>query len=322
MTVPDLSNGGGAPPKVVTTKATELRDPGVAHSATATATEEVKPATARSISARMGTSRPTPVIDSFLTELGCPVLEGRAGGAPSGEESRGRKPMLQSHMDLGTASKSPPLSATALPPISLDSGRPSPRSSFSSPSDYYKFPPAPPKVSSEAIAVVVETKPGPAQTGNGVDVGHNTATSEATVKVSGEAEKPASTTESKETQHPKAAEGLKSEGEGEQQSQPPAPTRRSRDPCRVPYATTCSCELEEDEEIARVKRKAPAPPPVLPRLLLPRAFSILKRCPSCDRRFHETHSERDRVACVMEEHWACVVHLCLTGRIEAAFADE
>lgn len=157
------------------------------------------------------------------------------------------------------ASKSPPLSATALPPISLDSGRPSPRSSFSSPSDYYKFPPAPPKVSSEAIAVVVETKPGPAQTGNGVDVGHDTATSEATVKVSGEAEKPASTTKSKETQHPKAAEGLKSEGEGGQQSQPPAPTRRSRDPCRVPYATTCSCELE-DEEIVSSPHSPPSKP--------------------------------------------------------------
>lgn len=100
-TLPDSVNGGEALPEVVTSKAAEPSDPDVAHSATATTAEEVKPATI-SLPARMGTSSPTPAIDAFLSELGCPVVGGGSAGTPSGEESRGRKPMLQSHIELGT----------------------------------------------------------------------------------------------------------------------------------------------------------------------------------------------------------------------------
>lgn len=102
MTVAGSMNGERTVPEVVTTKPSEPGDPEVAHCATATvAAEEVKPATI-SLPARMGTSSPTPAIDAFLSELGCPVVGGGSVGAPSAEESRGRKPMLQSHIELGT----------------------------------------------------------------------------------------------------------------------------------------------------------------------------------------------------------------------------
>lgn len=95
-TLPDpVNGGGGALPEIVTSKAKEPSDPDPA-----TAAEEVQPATI-SLPARMGTSSPTPAIDALLSELGWPVIGGGSAGAPSGEESRGRKPTLQSHIELG-----------------------------------------------------------------------------------------------------------------------------------------------------------------------------------------------------------------------------
>ena len=150
---------------------------------------------------------------------------------------------------LNAASKSSTPPPAALPLISLDSGRPSPRSSFSGPSDYYKFPPAPAKVSSEAVAIFVKTKSVAVQTEIAVGVENDPAASESTGEMSDESEKSSTTNEVTSAQDPKAegrAARLESEGG---QIQPPGPRRR-RDPCRVMYATTCTCELEDEEIVS------------------------------------------------------------------------
>ena len=157
---------------------------------------------------------------------------------------------MESPPALNIASKSSTPPPATLPPISLDSGRPSPRSSFSGPSDYYKFPPAPPKVSSEAVAVVKTIKSAAVQTELAVGPGNDTAASESTAKVSSVSEKPTATKEVMSAQDPKTegrAARLESEGG---QIQPPAAPRRQRDPCRVMYATTCTCELEDKEIVS------------------------------------------------------------------------
>lgn len=94
MALPASTNGEPALlPQVETSQAAKPVD-----SATTT-TEEVEPATI-SLPTRLGSSSPTPVIDALLFELGSPVVESTAG-VPSGEDSRGRKPVLKSHIDLG-----------------------------------------------------------------------------------------------------------------------------------------------------------------------------------------------------------------------------
>lgn len=162
-------------------------------------------------------------------------------------------PLLRpSVLNIASKSRTPPLAA--LPLVSLDSGRPSPRSSFSGPSDYYKFPPAPPEASSEAAPVVKTIKSAPPQPGNGIDLGNDIAAPESRGKLSSESEKPTTTEESTAAQDPKG-QGPESEGG---QIQPQGP-RRQRDPCRVKYATTCSCELEDEEIVSQ----APLSPPPL-----------------------------------------------------------
>lgn len=151
---------------------------------------------------------------------------------------------------LEIASKSPTPPVATLPRVSLDSGRPSPRSSFSGPSDYYKFPPAQSEGSSEAPAVVKTTRSATGGSENGVDLGKDTAASESTVKVFGECEKPAPTQELTVVQDPKAeGAAARFESEGGQVQQPPAPSQK-RDPCRVMYATTCSCDFEDEEIVS------------------------------------------------------------------------
>ncbi|GAA5988521.1 hypothetical protein JCM10908_003604 [Rhodotorula pacifica] len=105
---------------------------------------------------------------------------------------------------------------------------------------------------------------------------------------------------------------------------PSARTRRQSYATGITLATTCNCDLG-DPEIARAKKHLSAAPKPTPKLYIPRAFCEMRRCPSCDRDYNpigHTHTEKERLACILEDHWPCLIHLTLTGRLEAVFAEE
>ncbi|GAA5988771.1 hypothetical protein JCM10908_006163 [Rhodotorula pacifica] len=255
-----------------------------------------------------GKESPTPTIDAILTELGGVNLQKR-NSAGSAEEARGRKATLRSHNGVGVASRDASTSSgRTLTPLASGSLTEVP--CFSVFGHDYSFPPKRTNSSSEA---------GSARTAAPAE-----KKTPAGDKAAGKLSAASGTAESATEHHETPVQVIGHHAEESRGEHTGAKAHQRRDPERVAYATTCSCHIHE-EEIACVKKKEPMPPVAIPQLFLPRVLAQLRRCPSCDRLFSPigtVHTEKERLLNLMEEHWPCIVHLTLTGRIEAAFADE
>ncbi|BGP58637.1 hypothetical protein JCM8202_006385 [Rhodotorula sphaerocarpa] len=158
----------------------------------------------------------------------------------------------------------------------------------------------------------------------------------------------------------KGKETAEGEQESEEGSATPVPPARARAATTSGTYSWQPCECREKEHISALTKPCAAgtflppvhplrtlPPPLpalplplqqqqqpsspshepkpLPNLIVPRVLAVEEYCPSCTRRFDpigRRRTEQERLEVVLEDHWPCMVHLIMTGRMHANFGEQ